>query len=466
MQFRCFDVKEDDSVNDNTLNSRILRFADRLYDEDVNMHGFMLSVNGTLVAKAYYAPFAEGQPHRMYSISKTMTGIAIGLLVEDGKLELDQRIGSFFPDWMPKSPDPWLSALTIRDMLRMATCYPNATYSEERDACWAKTFFTATPTHAPGTVFHYDTSCSQVLAELVQRLSGETVMTYLDQRVFRPLGACDDKHWLLDPSGCCQGGTGLCMSLRDLHIVSQCLLEGGRGIVPAWYVRQMGQKHIDTLMRANPEERHGYGWQCWRTRAGWSMYGLGGQLAVLCPERSALLTTISDTSLDSYGVQRIYDAFFEEIYPFLDSQRGEPIDLRLKNKPLPTNAENAVMPGGEYRFPAGNELGLVRLNLTGNCLRYENARGMAEIPFMPGEDVTGVFPGWPGVPAVIKSGWVSQGLLNLRCYAIGDAPCGFEMLLCFTDDAVTVQARKSYNPFTADYDGVTTGTLFRAPSAD
>ena len=453
-------------MSDNTLASRVRRFADRLYAEDVNMHGFMLSVKGALVAKAYYAPFAEGQPHRMYSISKTMTGIAIGLLVEDGLLDLDQRVAAFFPDWMPQSPHPWLSALTIRDMLRMATCYPNATYSEARDECWAKTFFTAAPTHAPGTVFHYDTSCSQVLAELVRRLSGEQVMDYLNRRVFKPLGACDDKHWLLDPSGCCQGGTGLCMSLRDLHKVSQCLLEGGRGIVPAWYVREMGKKHIDTLMRGNPEERYGYGWQCWRNRAGWSMYGLGGQLAVICPEQDTLLTTIADTGLDGYDVQRIYDAFFEEIYPFLGDPCSEPLDLRLRNRPLPTGSGFAATPKGEYRFPAGNGLGLVRLSLTDDRLRYENARGVVEIPFVPGEDVTGRFPGWPGVPAVIKSGWVGPGLLQLRCHAIGDAPCGFEMLLCFTDDAVTVQARKSYNALTGDYDGVTTGTLCREPAGD
>ena len=452
-------------MSENTLACRVRRFADRLYAEDVNMHGFMLSVKGALVAKAYYAPFAEGQPHRMYSVSKTMTGIAIGLLAEDGKLDLDQRVGTYFPDWMPHAPSEWLSALTIRDMLRMATCYPDATYSEDRDDCWAKTFFTAAPTHAPGTVFHYDTSCSQVLAELVRRLSGEQVMAFLEGRVFGPLGANDDKHWLLDPSGCCQGGTGLCMSLRDLHIVSQCLLEGGRGIVPAWYVRQMGQKHIDTPMRTNPEERYGYGWQCWQTRAGWSMYGLGGQLAVLCPERDAVLTTIADTGLDGYDVQRIYDAFFEEIYPFLDEQPGESLDLRLKNKPLTTSADCAVTPEGEFRFPAGNRLGLIRLELTGNRLRYENARGMAEIPFVPGEDVTGDFPGWPGVPAVVKSGWAGPGLLRLRCHAIGDAPCGFEMLLCFAGDTVTVQARKSYNALTADYDGVTTGTIRRESSA-
>jgi len=455
-------VKEVHPVSDITLASRVRRFADRLYREDVNLHGFMFSANGALVAKAYYAPFSEGQPHRMYSISKTMTGLAIGLLAEDGKLGLDQRVAEFFPDWMPAEPSPWLSGLTLRDMLRMSTCYPNATYSEARDDCWAKTFFTAVPTHAPGTVFHYDTSCSQVLAELVRRLSGEQVLDFLDRRVFRPLGATDEKYWLRDPSGCCQGGTGLCMSLRDLHKVSQCLLDGGRGIVPAWYVRQMGQKHIDTLMRGNPEERYGYGWQCWRTRAGWSMYGLGGQLAVVCPEQGALLTTIADTGLDGYDVQRIYDAFFEEIYPFLDATPGDVLDLRLENKPLPHNPDCATAPGGEYRFPAGNDLGLIWLNLKGNRLCYENARGAAEIDFVPGEDVTGEFPGWPGEPAVIKSGWVAPGLLRLRCHAIGDAPCGFEMLLCFAGDAVTVQARRSYNALTDDYNGVTTGTAMTA----
>ena len=65
-------------MSEHTLASRVRRFADRLYAGDVNMHGFMLSVNCALVAKATYAPFAEGEPHRMYSISKTMTGIAIG----------------------------------------------------------------------------------------------------------------------------------------------------------------------------------------------------------------------------------------------------------------------------------------------------------------------------------------------------------------------------------------------------
>lgn len=447
------------NVGENRLEAHIDRFVARLAREDVNMHGFMLSVDGALAARAYYAPFREGQPHRMYSVSKTMTALAVGMLAEDGALSLDGHIVDFFRDWLPEAPSPYLTSLTLRDMLRMATCHRDATYREGTDANWARTFFEVAPTHAPGTVFNYDTSCSQVLAALVRRLTGLEVIDFLNARLFEPLGATDEKYWLRDPSGCCQGGTGLCMSLRDLHKVSQCLLDGGRGIVPAWFVEEMGKKHIETALRENAEERFGYGWQCWRTRAGWSMYGLGGQLAVLCPEKRALLTTIADTRLDGQGVQRIYDAFFEELYPHLDGAAGEPLSLSLAPKGLGHCPEHALAAAGPFAFEAGNPLGLRTLRLRGDCLVYENARGAAELPFECGAVKPIAYPGWPEVPALVEAGWIGPGLLRLRCHAIGDAPCGFDMLVCFKPDAVTVQARRSHDPLTEGYDGVATGAL-------
>ena len=50
---------------DHLLANRIEAMIRRLEKEDVNMHGFVLTVNGVEKAKAYYAPFREGQPHRM-----------------------------------------------------------------------------------------------------------------------------------------------------------------------------------------------------------------------------------------------------------------------------------------------------------------------------------------------------------------------------------------------------------------
>lgn len=444
-------------MKENLLAERIRRFAARLEKEDVNMHGFLLSVKGQLKARAYYAPFREGQPHRMYSVSKTMTGIAIGMLADDGKLNLNQRLAEFFPDWLPANPSPFLTALTLRDMLRMATCYRQTAYREYEDADWSRAFFTGTPSHAPGTVFHYDTGCSQVLAALVKRVSGQEVIDFLNDRLFGPLGCQDARYWLRDPSGCCQGGTGLCMSLRDLHRVAQCLMEGGQGIVPAWYAIEMGQKHIETLQQANEEEQYGYGWQCWRTRAGWVMYGMGGQLAVVCPDKQTVLSTLADTRLDPFGIQRIYNAFFEELYPYIGLEDTDLIDLHLTVHSLPDRPQYALAETGVYAFAPDNELQLKTLRLQGDCLYYENARGPVELPFGRYRNLEIAYPGWPDVPALCSGGWVEEGLLRVRCYAIGDAPCGFDMLLCFREDQVTVQCRKSYDPVTVGYEGVATG---------
>ena len=448
-------------MKDNRLAARITRFIQRLKREDVNMHGFILSIDGQEKVKAYYAPFQEGQPHRLYSVSKTLTGIAIGMLIEEGKLRLEDPITPFFPDYLPEHPDGRLLRLTIRDMLRMSTCYRWTAYREGVDENWARSFFTGTPTHEPGTVFSYDTGCSQVLAALVLRLSGQQVIDYLQERLFLPLGATDEKNWLRDPSGCCQGGTGLCMSLRDMHAVAQCILDGGRGIIPAWYAREMGKKQIETLLQTHEEERYGYGWQCWRTRSGFAMYGLGGQLAVICPEKKAVLSTIADTRLDPEGVQRIYNAFFEEIDPYIGVEDMEPVSLQLSVQPLPDHPEGAVKKSGFYVFEGGNPLQLVSMQLKKNVLSYENARGPVTLPLSPGNVLAVSFPGWPDVPALVSSGWVGPGLLRVRCHAIGQAPCGFDMLLSWTEDAsrLTVLSRMSHDPVTEGYDGVATGTL-------
>ncbi len=444
-------------MTQNGLARRVEAFIDRLDREDVCMHGFLLSVGGRDKAAAYYAPFYEGQPHRMYSVSKSLTCIALGLLMDEGKVRLGDKIVDFFPDLLPKSPDPRLMRLTIADMLRMATCYRQTVYREGVDESWTKPFFTAEATHEPGTAFHYDTGCSQALASLVRRLSGREVIDFLNERFFGKIGANDEKFWLRDPSGACQGGTGLCMSLRDLHRTAQCILRGGEGVVPAWFCREMTKRHIGTPLQANEEERYGYGWQCWRTRSGWAMYGMGGQLAIACPEKDALISTVADTRLDPFGVQRIYNAFYEEVYPFLGVEDMPFTRYERKVRALPHDPAYARTREGVYRF-APNMLKIISLSVKANELIIENDRGRNALRFGLGENVEGVFPGWD-IPSLASGGWGEDGALHVRCYLIGDAPCGVDLLLNFGDHCVTVQSRRSISPATVPYEGVATGYI-------
>lgn len=444
-------------MSDERLKTRVDAFVGRLRREDVCMHGFLLSVGGNVKASAYYAPFREGQPHRMYSVSKTMTAIAIAILMEEGKLGLDDHIVDYFQDYLPADPDPRLLRLKLRDMLRMATCHASTAYREGIDENWTKPFFTVRPTHEPGTVFYYDTGCSQVLASLVKRLSGMEVIDFLNERVFGPIGARDERFWLRDPSGACQGGTGLCMSLRDLHKVARLLMEGGRGIVPGWFCAEMGKKHSVNALHPNREESSGYGWQVWCTRAGWAMYGLGGQLAVVCPEKDALLCTIADTRLDPVGVQRIYDAFFEEIYPYIGQEDMSPVSLALRTHAVDNNPAFAMRAAGPFFFDEGNPLGLRSVELRDGELLWENTLGKHPLRFGVGENVVDTFPGWPQTPTLCSGGWIAPGLLRVRCFLIGNAPCGVDMLLLFQNGCLTVQARRSHDPATELYEGVASG---------
>ena len=251
------------------------------------------------------------------------------------------------------------------------------------------------------------------------------------------------------------------MSLRDLHKVTRLVMDGGRGILPEWLCREMTKKHIDNCLCTNEEERYGYGWQVWMTRAGWAMYGLGGQLAVVCPEKDVCLCTIADTRLDPIGVQRIYNAFFDEIYPYCGMEDMSPVRLSPEMQPLGNNPACALDASPVYHFAPPNPLGLKRVELRGNTLIWENARGRHPLQFGLGENRVSEFPGWPGRTMLSSGGWVSAdengNLLRVRCQIIDDAPCGVDMLLHFTGTCLTVQARKAFDPATNAYEGVATG---------
>lgn len=438
----------------------VLRFVDRLEREGVCMHAFELRADGEIEAEGYYAPFAKGQPHRMYSVSKSMVSMAVGMLAAEGKLSLDEHIVDRFPDMLEHEPDPRLARLTIRDMLRMATCHQKTAYREGIDYNWARGFFNVPPTHEPGTVFFYDTGSSQVLCELCERITGKGMLAFLNERLFVPLGATDEKRWLTDPSGVCQGGTGLIMSLRDLGKVAQCVMDGGRGLVPADYLREATALQIETDWQSNPEERYGYGYQFWQVRRGYCMYGMGGQLAVMCPEEGVILCTLADTRLDPYGLQKLYDAFFEEVLPHVGEPDApgarEALERKLPalrvcgvrhtaGKPAPSPARYAMRE---------NEKGLEGVRVEENAVQLTFADASYRFGWTDfGVMEPGVFPG-TDVPCLTSAGVTRAGALHVRCQLIGDAPCGLELLVSPRGGALTLRMSKSSDPLTNRFEGL------------
>ncbi|MDR0929862.1 MAG: beta-lactamase family protein [Oscillospiraceae bacterium] len=440
----------------------ILKFLDALEGKGVQMHGFLLRQGGRKAAEGYWKPYTAATAHRLFSVAKSMTSLAIGILAGEGKLCLDDPIARYFPDYLPDPLPGQIARMTIRDMLRMATAHRFTTYKLTMDDNWARTFFTVPPTKEPGAVFAYDTSSPHTLAALVQRLTGQNLLAFLRERLFLPLGCEGAMRWLTDPSGVCQGGSGLVMTLPDFSRVAACLLRGGDGLIPADYLREATSKQIDTDMQGGREERYGYGYQFWRLReSGWAMYGMGGQLALALPEKDLLLCTIGDTRLNPSGVESIHDALWECIVPA--GQEDAPDDLRRLSErlqvlslPALPHCPGASLPTGQWQMDANNPLGLQRVYVSPDALTLTYPQETITFPLPLGSFAESADTGL-GEPCFITAGLDAAGRLRLNSHGLGDNPSQIEIALILRGDALTLQARSAAEPALPGFSGIASG---------
>lgn len=193
----------------------VIRFTKRLAARRIPMHSLLLMRHDKLFFEGYYTPCDAGTLHRMFSVSKSFTAIAVGLLAEEGRLSLDDPIIRHFPEKLPEHVHPWIAAMTIRDMLMMRSCHAATTYKLDMSTDWVESYFTTPPTHPAGTLFHYDTSAPHTLCALAEKMTGLSMLDYLKKKL-EPLGLSEQSYMLKDPFGVSMGGSGLVALSTDL----------------------------------------------------------------------------------------------------------------------------------------------------------------------------------------------------------------------------------------------------------
>lgn len=302
----------------------IVRLMERLEKKQIPMHSFLLMHRNKLVCECYYSPCNAGTLHRMFSITKSFTSIAIGLLADEGKLSLDDKIVNYFPEKVPADIHPYIAEMTIRNMLMMRTCHEKTTYKLDMEKDWVESFFTTAPTHPAGTVFHYDTSSAHTLCALAEKLSGMDMLDYIKKKL-APVGFSKESYLLKDPFGVSIGGSGLVATSMDMLKFGLFLYQGGNidgeQLISASYIQEATSCLTATAVTAPlPSEACGYGMQIWRTQKnGYVCYGMGGQLIIVLPDYELICVTTADTQGIGGGNQQIYDALYEEILPYIDA---------------------------------------------------------------------------------------------------------------------------------------------------
>ncbi len=322
-------------------------------------HSVLVQQAGKVLQEEYYPPYEKDMPHRMFSITKSLTSMAIGVLIAEGKLSYDTKICDCFPEFTAGKTDIdlRLKEMTLYDMLTMRTCYSVTTYKKAPSKHWVGSFFETVPDHRPGFIFKYDTSSAHTMAALVKKISGKGVLDLMREVCFDDMGFSKEAHVLTDPFGCEIGGSGLVCTQADLLIIGRLLLAlynntyekdlpGLTGCADSlydatfWkryseYIRDALSFHTATIHESKTtDEAQGYGCQFWMIRDGGIMlYGMGGQYIILYPSKELLILTTADTQSTQGGTQYILDEANSVAAAFPDTVAAPAAKTPASDKP-------------------------------------------------------------------------------------------------------------------------------------
>lgn len=470
--------------------STILNFIERIEKEQFNMHGFLLLRKGQIAAEGYWAPYTRDSMHRMYSISKSFVALAIGLMIDEGKLSLHDRIASFFKDKVSKNLHPYLAQATIRDLLMMAAPHTGTTYTQY-DPNWVDTFFQKKPSHPPGMIFRYDTSATVILNTIVEKISGTPFLEYMRDKLLDPLGFSKDAWCVKTPEGTSWGGSGVICTLRDMAKVAYVCMNNGRWngeqLISEEYIREATSKQIDNSLQGEGDD--GYGYQIWiEKNNGFSFRGMGSQFAFCFPDQELIFACISDTQISgSIATKVLQDAFYDEIFSKIkehplpiDEPANDKLEQKIESlriKPEKGNLTSSYVDyiHGKWFTLYDNPMKITRMrfhfNDTEGIWEYENNYGLHQLGFGLGKKKAGTFPqknyfgeqigteSGKGYDCLVSGAWVEEHKLNLLVYITDDYLGTARMSFSFKENKIAVHMIKAAEWFLDEYAGFAGGEL-------
>lgn len=479
------------------ISSRQVEKLLALYERHgITLHSVLMMRGNKIFSENYWAPFTAEFCHRMYSQTKSFVGVAIGLLEEDGKLSLDDKIASYFADKIDGELPPYLAKQTIRQMLTMTTCGDSENWFLHTDHDRCHIYFNhRRTTHPAGTLWQYDSPGSQVLCVLAERLSGMPLLDYLKKKIFNEIGSFQTATMLKTPTGESWGDSAMVCTPRDMLSFARFVMNygtwNGKRLMNEAYLRTATSRVVD-----NDTDGHGgalsygYGYQIWRLEQNsFGFIGMGDQLTICVPDKDFIFTCTADNqgapaaraAARAILIDSLFDGIVNELseHPLAeDSKAKASLDSFRANLKLRSITGEAVSPfeaelnGAEYVCDKPNPQKITHFSFvfhgdgTGE-FRYTNEQGDKVLPFGMNHNVFGKFPqdGYsdeigtmPGAPGfryncAVSAAWREEKKLILRIQIIDRYFGNSTAVFAFRGDEVAVCMTKAAEAFLNEYTG-------------
>ncbi|GMK37125.1 hypothetical protein PCCS19_01780 [Paenibacillus sp. CCS19] len=432
-------------------------FLDALKRDSLEIHGFMVVRNGVVAAEGWWEPYSAELPHLIFSITKSFTSTAVGLAVQEGLLKVEDKVVSYFPNELPEEPSEHLLAMTIHDLLAMATGHTGdpteQTIAQGGD--WIRKFFEAPIPYEPGTHFAYNSGASHILGVIVERVSGQSLQAFLAPRLLEPLGI-EVAEWAILPGGHNAGGFGMCIKLEDVAKLGLLYLQrgvwNGEQLLAESWIDASSELQVSNGTDPNHDWETGYGYQLWRCRFdAYRFSGLFTQKCIIIPSHNMLVAL----NAADWGEQKALNAVWEHLLPAIreeslpaNAEAHEQLLDRIAELTLSTRLGEA---GEKQRFIAYGTTYQLESNLAGwetIQLTEEADRIVATVTDTSGEhQLTYGIDQWVYAGERLKSTagraqWTSAGELNLVQHEVW-TPFSRTVTIRKAEEGITLHIRRN-----------------------
>lgn len=265
----------------------------------INVHSITIIRNDKMILDAYLYPYDGQTYHEIASVTKSIMTTLIGIAADQGALDLDDRILSFFPDRKIANRGLLKNFITVRQLAGMTSGLACISANDEQTLTemgnapdWVQFTLDLKVGHIPGTHFEYCSPGMHVLSAILQQATGMQTAEFARLYLFEPLGITDFL-WEEDPNGYSDGWAGLYLHPRDLAKIGYLMLHQGKWadqqIVSSEWVREATRLQKKTGQGDN----YGFGW--WVPPADqfveFAAEGRGGQYIRVIPQLNMVIVT-------------------------------------------------------------------------------------------------------------------------------------------------------------------------------
>ncbi len=323
---------------------RIYDFYQELEKYGVENHGLIIEQGGEILFEEYAYPYGADMPHTLFSVTKSIVATAAGFAIEEGFFSLDTKILQMFPEYEACESPEWEN-LTVRSILTMQS-NKEFTFLQDMTGNYVEMFMKAPFRKEKG--FLYSNNDAHMVAALITKTTGMSLVDYLTPRLFEPLGI-KPPAWETNSAGECIGGTGAYLTLRDLVKICRCYADGGvydgKQIIPEWWTKEATKRQVELPDR---EDEDGYGYLFWIHGDIFSMNGMFGQQISYIPKYDAVVGSLNSVVGDS-----VHNKLLKEFLPLAFEEESTEASDKMLSEYLGNRGEKIPDCGPLPPIPTG-----------------------------------------------------------------------------------------------------------------